>query len=56
VHVQRFHSTLPKTFFQKLVGKEADRSVDQYLNMLSEDKEKLNNQFLDVLKEVGSKE
>lgn len=55
VHVQKFHSTIPKSFMQKLTNGKADKSVDQYLSMLSEEKTKLNDQFLDVLKEVGSK-
>lgn len=55
VHVQKYHSTIPRSFFQKLLNKKGDKSVDQYLAMLSQEKTKLNDQFLDVLKEVGSK-
>lgn len=54
VHVQRFHSTVPKSFLQKLTGGKSDMSVDQYLDMLSKQKEELNNQFLDVLKAEGN--
>jgi hypothetical protein len=50
VHVQRFQSTIPKGFLQR----KADMSSDQYLDMLSKDKERLNEQFLNILKEVGS--
>lgn len=53
VHVQQFHSTVPKTFLQKMTGSKQDKGVDQYLHMLSEEKEKLNNQFLDILKKAG---
>lgn len=55
VHVERYHSTVPQSFMQKLRGKK-DMSVDQYLDMLSKDKEKLNDQFLSVLRRVGTKE
>lgn len=54
VHIQRFHSTLPKTFWQKLTRQEQkDLSADQYLARMSKEKDDLNNQFLDVLKERG---
>lgn len=55
VHVQRFQSTMPKTFLQKLTGGKQDMSTDQYLDMLSKDKEKLNEQFLEILRRAGSK-
>ena len=55
VHIQRLHATNPRSAFDKLLGNKADLSVDQYLDMLSKDKEKLNNAFLDVLREVGQK-
>lgn len=56
VVVQRYLSTLPPTFIDKLLmnKKNSDKSVDQYLMMLAADKQKLNDQFLDVLKQVGS--
>jgi SNF2 family DNA or RNA helicase len=53
VHVQKFHSTIPKGFIKKMLGKKNDTSVDQYLSMLSQEKTKLNDQFLQVLQEVG---
>ena len=56
VHVQRFMSTVPKTFLQKITRGKQDTSVDQYLDMLSSEKERLNNQFLDILKKVGTHE
>lgn len=56
VHVQRYMSTLPKTLLQKALNmKQKDMSADQYLDMLSKDKEALNEQFYDVLRTVGSK-
>jgi len=55
VHVERYHSTVPPSWLQRMMGKK-DMSVDQYLDKLSKEKENLNNQFLDVLKEAGSKD
>jgi hypothetical protein len=56
VHVQRFHSTIPQGALGRLMGAKKDLSVDQYLDQMSKEKEKLNNQFLDVLKRVGQRE
>lgn len=56
VHVQRFHSTIPQGMIGKLMGAKRDKSVDEYLSMLAGEKEKLNNQFLDVLKRVGQQD
>lgn len=52
VKVEHYHSTVAPGMFDRLRGKK-DMSVDQYLDMLSKDKEKLNSQFTDVLKRVG---
>lgn len=54
VHVQKFHSTVPKTFFQKLLKRKADLGADEYLDMLSSQKDALNDQFLQILREKGS--
>lgn len=56
VHVQRFQSTIPKTFLQKVLKKNPDMSTDQYLDMLSKDKEALNEQFLKILRRAGTEE
>jgi len=55
VLVQRFQSTIPKSFTQKILGQEANMGVDQYLSMLSGKKDALNAQFLDILKQQGSR-
>lgn len=54
VHVQRFQSTIPKTTMQSMFGGKADKSADQYLDMLSKEKEDLNEQFLKILQRAGS--
>lgn len=56
VHVQKFHSTVPKTFLQKVFKRKADLGADEYLDMLSSKKDSLNEQFLQILREQGSKE
>lgn len=56
VHVERYHSTIPQGLFSRLTGKKKDMGTDEYLDMLSSDKEKLNDQFLNVLRQVGQKE
>jgi len=52
VKVERYHSTVSPGFLKRITGGR-DMSVDQYLDMLSKEKEKLNSQFTDVLKQVG---
>jgi SNF2 family DNA or RNA helicase len=54
VHVQKFHSTVPKTLLQKVFRRKADLGVDEYLDMLSAQKDSLNEQFLDILRQKGS--
>ena len=55
VHVQRYMSSLPKTLLQKAFNRQQkDMSADQYLDMLSKEKEALNEQFNDVLRGAGS--
>lgn len=56
VHVERYHSTIPQNAFQRLTRQKKDMSVDQYLAMMSKDKEQLNDQFLSVLRQVGQRE
>ena len=55
VTVHKYQSTLPKTWFQKLFNKPADISADTYLEELSEKKQELLDQFLDVMRSEGSK-
>lgn len=54
VHVQKFHSTVPPSFLQRLLHKKPDLGVDEYLDMLSSQKDALNEQFLQILREKGS--
>lgn len=54
VHVQKFHSTVPKNLIQKILRRKADLGVDEYLDMLSSQKDALNDQFLQILREKGS--
>lgn len=54
VHVERYHSTIPRGILKRLLKSKKEHSVDQYLDMMSKEKEELNNQFLDILKDVGS--
>lgn len=54
VHVQKFQSTVPRTFFQKVLRQKPDQGVDEYLDMLSARKDALNEQFLDILRQKGS--
>lgn len=57
VHVQTFHSTLRPGIMDKIgLGRKVkDKSADEVLDEMNERKNKLNNQFLDVLKKSGSK-
>lgn len=55
VHVERYQSTLPPTFMQRFLHKKPDASVDEYLDNMSKEKAKLNEQFLSVLRRVGQK-
>ena len=56
VHVQTYHSLVPKTFMQHVLRQNPYLSADQYLDQMSKRKDALNSQFLDVLKEVGQRE
>lgn len=56
VKVQHFHSTMKPGLMDKILRRDPDTSADQYLKMLSDQKEALNNAFLNALKEEGSKD
>ena len=53
VHVERHQSILPLSLLNKITFSDRDRSADEYLDNLSKDKQKLTDQFLDILKEEG---
>lgn len=55
VRVKKYQSILPKTIVQDLLGKQCDTSSDEYLDELSEKKDKLLIKFLNIFKEEGSK-
>lgn len=54
VDVYKYQTIVPKTFIQKIFGLQRGTSTDQALENLSEKKQLLLNQFLDVLKTEGS--
>jgi hypothetical protein len=56
VHIETYHATVPQTAFQRLIHTKPEMSVDQYLSQMATDKDKLNSQFTDILKRVGSRE
>jgi SNF2 family DNA or RNA helicase len=56
VQVSRYHTALPKTFWQRFRNTPSDTTVDEYLYGLSQKKDALNEQFLKVLREEGSVE
>ena len=53
VDVVHYHSTMPQGRVSKFLGAKPETSADQYLHNLSEQKQKLNDQFLNVLKHEG---
>lgn len=55
VAVHHYRSTLPRGFFQKILRKKRDKGADEYLTMLSEDKQKLIDQFHKALQANSSK-
>ncbi len=55
VKVIQYQSVLPKTTFQKALNQDAHTSADTYLHNLSIKKDKINEHFLNVLKEEGIK-
>ena len=56
VAVRRYVSALPKTFWQKVTFQDPKRSVEQYVYLTAERKERLNRQLRDVLKNRTSHE
>ena len=55
VKVTKYQTVLAQNAIQKLFGKPADTSSDQYLENLSQEKQEILDQFLNILKEEGSK-
>lgn len=51
VAVEHYLSQMPKSVLQRLTGSKRDMSGDQYLQMMSDDKERLNNQLREILQE-----
>jgi len=56
VHIERYHSTLPQGLVGRALNRKNEMSTDQYMDMLSKQKEELNDQFLNVLRQVGQQE
>jgi SNF2 family DNA or RNA helicase len=54
VNVYHYRSVMPKKWHQKLLGRDADTGVDDYLASVAQRKEALNDQFLEVLRQEGS--
>ncbi|KKN98465.1 hypothetical protein LCGC14_0145760 [marine sediment metagenome] len=51
VQIQKFLARRPDPgFFGKLIGSDKDRATDEYLQMLADNKDLLNIQFIDLLK------
>ena len=55
VDVRHYHSTTPPTMFQRLMGDKPHTSTDEYMHGLAAKKQKLIDQFLEVLQQEGSK-
>ena len=57
VEVRNYMSVLPKEtgFFSSILGSEPDKSTDEYMRDLGKKKTELNSQFLNILKELGSR-
>ena len=51
VLIEEYHSTLPKTFWQKLFNRKADTGIDEYLHGLSEKKENLVNEMKGLVRD-----
>lgn len=56
VEVQQYLSSQPKTLMNKLLKTKQDLSADQYLNRLSQEKARTNEEFLSVLRAEGQRE
>lgn len=55
VEVKHYRSVHPQKWYHRYLGIKKPTSADQYLSELAEKKEKLNESFLDVLRQEGSK-
>ena len=51
VVIEEYHSTLPKTFWQKMFGRRSDTSIDTYLAGLSNKKENLITEMKGLIKD-----
>lgn len=51
VLIEEYHSTLPKTFWQKLLNTKPDTSIDTYLSELSNKKENLVNEMKGLIRD-----
>ena len=50
VEVQKFRSKIPKTFMQRLLGLDPDKSADEYVADIAEGKNRLTESFVGALK------
>lgn len=55
VEVLKYQSTLPRSWWQKVWGEDADTAADEYLGALADKKQQLNQAFLDVLKDASNR-
>jgi hypothetical protein len=55
VDVVHYHSTIPQGRIAKFFGRKPETSSDQYLANLSNQKHSLNEKFLDILRQEGSR-
>lgn len=53
VHIQHFFAKYPKTPFQKVLGLKEHKSADETLYALSQEKKRLNDQFLGALQSAS---
>lgn len=55
VEVRRYVSTVPKNFFQKILFRDPEKSVEQFVYMTADRKQRLNRQLRDVLQRRAQK-
>lgn len=55
VKVQRFYSTRPKTFVQRLLGQEPETAMDRYLQSRSNEKRQFEDQLMAALQEASDR-
>jgi len=55
VKVKRYVTTIPKSFFQKLTFRAAPKSIDEFVYMTAESKDRVNNQMRKVLQSSSDK-